>query len=320
MFPPLRAAYAGIVCGMGWMREAGVTTYKRCRFNPRHWCVTFAALVLLSPVVGSAEEIQGSDPASPGHWQIEQRFGYVTTFESTIPGTPAASVSQHAITGETEIGYSPTDWYEIALTSPYAYARMNNTLIMPNATNEPPGYALQSGGFTIRQTFIQSDREERTIFFGFVVRSIFSPPGTLTPDLFVENKQGIGGAQAPRFIQDANPRFAGMLTPIVGVHLPDDYELIFNANFDFAIGTAGSAFEPSIRIVKNLNDKWAVGIEHFANVGPIDHWLPLNQEMQTLYAVADTKVKGLELSFGLGYGLTAAFRGLAVKTSIGKDF
>jgi len=320
MFPPLRPAYAGIVCGMGWMRELGVSTYKRRRFTPRHWCVAFAVLVVLSPVVGSAEEIQGSDPASPGHWQIEQRFGYVTTFESTIPGTAAALASQHAITGETEIGYSPTDWYEIALTSPYAYARMNNTLTTPNATNESLGYALQSGGFTIRQTFIQSDREERTIFFGFVVRSIFSPPGTLTPDLFVANKQGIGGAQAPRFIQDANPRFAGMLTPIVGVHLPDDYEMIFNANFDFAIGSAGSAFEPSIRIVKNVNDKWAIGIEHFANVGPIDHWLPLNQQMQTLYAVADTKFKGLELSFGLGYGLTAAFRGLAVKTSIGKDF
>jgi hypothetical protein len=302
------------------MREGGVSTYKCRRFSLRHWCVTSAALVLLSPVVGSAEEIQGSDPASPGHWQIEQRFGYVTTFESTIPGTPAALASQHAITGETEIGYSPTDWYEIALTSPYAYARMNNTLMMPNATNESLGYGLQSGGFTVRQTFIQSDREERTIFFGFVVRSIFSPPGTLTPDLFVANKQGIGGAQAPQFIQNANPHFAGMLTPIVGVHLPDDYEMIFNANFDFAIGAAGSAFEPSIRIVKNLNDKWAIGIEHFANVGPIDHWLPLNQQMQTLYAVADTKLKGLELSFGLGYGLTAAFRGLALKTSIGKDF
>ena len=111
-----------------------------------------------------------------------------------------------------------------------------------------------------------------------------------------------------------------MLTPIVGVHLPDDYEMIFNANFDFALGSAGSAFEPSIRIVKNVNDKLALGIEHFSNVGPIDHWLPLNQQMQTLYAVADTKFRGLEWSFGLGYGLTAAFRGLAAKASVGKDF
>ena len=42
--------------------------------------------------------------------------------------------------------------------------------------------------------------------------------------------------------------------------------------------------------------------------------------MQTLYAVADTKFKGFELSFGIGYGLTNASRGLAVKTRIGRDF
>jgi hypothetical protein len=40
---------------------------------------------------------------------------------------------------------------------------MNNTLILPSATNESPGYTLQSEGFTIRQTFIHSDREERTM-------------------------------------------------------------------------------------------------------------------------------------------------------------
>ena len=42
--------------------------------------------------------------------------------------------------------------------------------------------------------------------------------------------------------------------------------------------------------------------------------------MQTLYAVADTKFKGFELSFGIGYGLTNASRGIAFKTSIGRDF
>jgi hypothetical protein len=305
---------------MGLMYETEFFAHGRGFVCPRCWGTALAALVLLWSVASSAEEIQGSDPAAPGHWQIEQRFGYVTTFESTVPGTPAALVSNHAVTGETEIGYSPADWYEIALTSPYAYARMNNTMMMPGAISSPGDYALQSGGFTIRQTFIQSDREERTVFFGVVVRAIFSPPGSLTPDLFVANKQRLGGAQAPSFVQEADPRFAGMLTPIVGVHLPDDFEMIFNGNLDFAIGTAGSAFEPSIRIVKHLNDKLAIGIEYFANVGPIDHWLPINQQMQTPYAVADTKFMGLEWSFGLGYGLTAAFRGLAFKTSVGKDF
>jgi hypothetical protein len=42
--------------------------------------------------------------------------------------------------------------------------------------------------------------------------------------------------------------------------------------------------------------------------------------MQTLYAVAETKFKGFELGFGIGYGLTNASRGLAAKMSVGRDF
>ncbi|MDU6375633.1 MAG: hypothetical protein E6575_16335 [Bradyrhizobium sp.] len=230
-----------------------------------------AAALLLSPFGASAEEIQGNDPASPGHFQIEQRFGYVTTFNPQQQNG-GQRVPQRAITGETEIGYSPTEWYEIALTSPYAFARANVPMTLGNVMdNGVPGYSFQSGGVTIRQTFIQGDRLERTVFLGLVSRTILAPQGGLTPDLWVANKAGAGQPGAPRF-------------------------------------------------VKRLNDRWTVGIEHFSNLGPIGHILPWNQQMQTLYAVADTKFKGFEFSFGVGYGLTNASRGLAVKTSIGKDF
>lgn len=278
------------------------------------------AAILALPLVASAEEIQGNDPASPGHFQVEQRFGYVTTFNPQ-PQTSGRRVTQHAATGETEVGYSPTEWYEIALTSPYAFARTNVPMSMgPVMDNGIPGYSFQSGGVTIRQTFIQGDRLERTVFVGLVSRTILAPQGGLTPDLFVANKAAAGNPQAPRFVQEANPRVAQMFTPIIGVNLPNDYQLIVNANMTFGIDGAGSAFEPSVRFVKRISDRWTVGIEHFSNLGPFGYVLPWNQQMQTLYAVADTKFKGLELSFGIGYGLTNASRGLAIKTSIGKDF
>jgi hypothetical protein len=183
-------------------------------------------------------------------------------------------------------------------------------------TNGVPGYDLQSGGVTIRQTFIQGDRLERTVFVGLVSRTILAPQGGLTPDLFVANKMATG----PRFVQEANPRVSQMITPIIGVILPNDFQFIFNANMTVGIDGAGSAFEPSFRLVKRVSNNWTVGVEHFANLGPIGYILPWNQEMQTLYAVAETKFKGLEMSFGVGYGLTNASRGLAVKTSFGKDF
>jgi len=277
-----------------------------------------AVAILLWPLALSAEEIQGTDPASPGHFQVEQRFGYVTTFNPQ-PMT-GRGFTQHALTGETEIGYSPTEWYEFALTSPYAFARTNVPMTLGPMDNGVPGYSLQSGGVTIRQTFIQGDRLERTVFVGLVSRTILAPQGGLTPDLFVANKAAAGNPAAPRFVQEANPRVAQMFTPIIGINLPNDYQLIFNANMTFGVDGAGSAFEPSVRFVKRINDNWTVGIEHFANLGPLGYILPWNQQMQTLYAVADTKLKGFELSFGVGYGLTNASRGLAVKTSVGRDF
>ncbi|CCD87154.1 conserved protein of unknown function [Bradyrhizobium sp. ORS 285] len=281
--------------------------------------MTVAAL-LLAPFDAAAEEIQGNDPASPGHFQIEQRFGYVTTFNPQQQNN-GRRATQRALTGETEIGYSPTEWYEIALTSPYAIARANVPMAMGNVMdNGVPGYSFQSGGVTIRQTFIQGDRLERTVFLGLVSRTILAPQGGLTPDLWVANKAGAGQPGAPRFVQEATPRVAQMFTPIIGLNLPNDYQLIFNANMTFGIDGAGSAFEPSVRFVKRLSDRWTVGIEHFSNLGPLGHILPWNQQMQTLYAVADTKFKGFEFSFGVGYGLTNASRGLAIKTSIGKDF
>jgi len=264
-----------------------------------------------------AEEIQGTDPASPGHWQVEQRFGYFSTFDPAAPGTAAASASHRALTGETEFSYSPTEWYEIALTTPYAFAR-DSTSRSEGTT--VPNYAVQSGGFTFKQTFIQVDREERTVFFGLVARAMIMPPGTMAPDFWVPNTNRIGGAKAPQFIQDSNAHFGAMFTPIVGVHLPQDFEMIFNANVSFAVGAQGSALEPSLRIVKRLSDTLDVGIEHFANLGPIGQVLPLNQQTQTLYAVADTKFKGFEFSFGVGYGLTAASKGPALKLTVGKDF
>jgi hypothetical protein len=57
------------------------------------------------------------------------------------------------------------------------------------------------------------------------------------------------------------------LSNVRGVNLPNDYQLILNANMTFAIDGAGSAFEPAIRFVKRINDRWTVGIEHFSNFG-----------------------------------------------------
>jgi hypothetical protein len=107
------------------MRSTRVTVSAHVRLQLLR-CMT-AGLVLLGPLPVIAEEIQGNDPASPGHFQIEQRFGYVTTFNPPAQQM-GPRVPQRAVTGEAEVGYSPTEWYEIALTSPYTHPQIDRPM------------------------------------------------------------------------------------------------------------------------------------------------------------------------------------------------
>jgi len=274
--------------------------------------------LLLTALLGSvrtavAEEIRGEELAAPGHFKLEQRFGY-----STTAFTPAATgqVIQHAVTGETEIAYGLTEWWDIALTTPYAFERQQNPLVM-QAPNTIPGNTLQTGGLTIRQIFLQPDREERDVYFGVMVRGGYAPPGSMNVDLFVSNPNATAGA--PQFVMDATPRYFGQISPIVGWRFGDGYQLLFNANFNFAIGSAGSAFEPNLRVVKHLTRKLAVGFEYFSNWGPIGQLVPFSQQQHRLLAITQIKAWGVEWNLGLGYGLTPASPGVVANFGLEKD-
>jgi hypothetical protein len=264
-----------------------------------------------------AEEIRGAELAPPGHYKIEQRFGYSDTFNPQMGDKPAGRASQRGGSGETEISYGLTEWWDIALTTPYAIARREIPLVRENP-GQIPGYALQTGGVTIRQIFLQADREERDIYFGALVRIGYAPPGSFNVDLFVRNREIGPGTTA--FVMDAKPRFFSQVSPIVGWRFGDGYRLLFNANFNFAVGSAGSAFEPNLQVVKSLNRRVAVGFEYFTNLGPIGRLVPWRQQQHRLLAVALTKFWGAEWGIGLGYGFTPASRGLAANFKFEKEF
>jgi hypothetical protein len=280
---------------------------------------------LLSPLAGHfspitaavAEEIRGAELAPPGHFKLEQRFGYTTTFNPRMGDTPAGQASQAAGTGETEISYGLTEWWDIAVTTPYAIARRDIPLTPVNM-DAVPGYALQTGGVTIRQIFLQPDREERDVYFGVLVRGGYAPPGSFASDLFIRVKQPILGTTT--FAMEATPRVFGQVSPIVGWRFGGDYQLLFNANFNFAVGSPGSAFEPNVRVIKHIDRKLAVGFEYFSNLGPIGRLVPWRQQQHRLFAVAKTKFWGVEWGVGLGYGFTAASRGFAANLSLEKAF
>ena len=64
--------------------------------------------------------------------------------------------------------------------------------------------------------------------------------------------------------------FTSEVRPIVGLHLhPVDF--IFNpiVDTDYSGGFGSLEFVPATRIAYNLNDKWAVAVEEYADFGPL---------------------------------------------------
>jgi hypothetical protein len=218
------------------------------------WCrvggelVTLVGLLLPTVLAGPAstavaEEIRGDDLAPPDHFKFEEHVGYTTTFDPKI-GT---SASQQALFAESELAYGLTEWWDVALTTPYSFSRRPPSMENGNiglSTN----YPLETGGVTVRQMFLQPDREERDVYYGLMVRFGDAPPGSEFSDLFVRNKSATPGL--PAFLPEATPRYFTQISPIVSWKFGDGYQLLFNSNFNIALGSAGSSWEPNFRFVK----------------------------------------------------------------------
>jgi hypothetical protein len=275
-------------------------------------------IILVTALLGPsssaiAEEIRGDDLAPPDHFKFEEHVGFTTTFDPKI-GT---SASQKAVFGESEFAYGLTEWWDVALTSPYSYSRRPPAMENGNislATN----YALETGGVTVRQMFLQPDREERDVYYGFMVRFGYAPPGAEFSDLFVRNKSAARGL--PAFLPEATPRYFSQMSPIISWKFGDGYQLLFNSNFNFALDSAGSSWEPNFRFVKEVVPKVQVGIEYFSDLGPIGTFVPWKQEQHRLLAVTRFTRWGYEFGLGLGYGLTPASNGVATSFHIEKNF
>ena len=91
------------------------------------------------------------------------------------------------------------------------------------------------------------------------------------------------------------------IRPIVGVHL-HPVDIIFNPimDTDYTGGLKNLEFVPSTRIAYNVNDKWAVAAEEYADLGPFRHFLPGNEQFHEVWAVMDRASKVLAVEAGVG--------------------
>jgi len=225
-------------------------------------------------------QVYNAEIAAVGQWTYEQHLNYAAVGQ-TQPEVPGGFTSNHSLQGTPEVAYGITNWWEGGFYLPFAV----------NGAGE-----FLSDGAKIRSLFVIPDAAKRDFFYGVNFEL---------------------GYEMPQF---SLTQWNLEIRPIIGVRNAE-WEFIVNPIVDVGFGSAGEAdFAPALRLARNLGEDRFIGLEYYSDFGKIGDFLPLRQQNQQLYAVADFKLNTVDVEFGVGYGFTPGSDGLTIKAIIGYAF
>jgi hypothetical protein len=182
--------------------------------------------------------------------------------------------------GTPELAYGVTDFYEVGLYLPFA-AREDR---------------FYPGGAKFRNLFVTPNVRPGQVYFGLNTEISWQP------------------------LRFTNSFWNLEFRPIMGIKL-GRWELTTNPIVGVGIGgKAGNAFEPANRVIYEVREDLAFGLESYSDFGPFgDFHSPKNQSHQ-LFAVTEFNIGPVGVNFGIGRGLTASSDRWAVKTIVGFSF
>jgi hypothetical protein len=245
------------------------------------------ALVLLATpaaVFAQTDEIQvyNAEIAEQGIFNLLNHTNYTPIGRKTAD-FPGGIIPNESVNGAAEWAYGVTDWFE-------------QGLYMPLYSPYSQGRGASINGFKLRELFVRPHAHEQTFFYGlnfeFGVNATYWKPR----------------------------RISSEVRPIVGLHLhPVDF--IFNPIVDtlYTGGLGGLEFVPATRLAYNFNDKWAVAIEEYADLGQLHHLESPHNQFHEIWAVMNHTGKIFSIETGVGLGLTAASDKLTFKLMVSRD-
>jgi hypothetical protein len=249
-------------------------------------CAVAAFVLLAAPIamLGQTDEIQVYDAEieDQGVFNLMVHTNFTPIGRKT-PDFPGGIIPNDSVNGAAEWAYGVTDWFE-------------QGLYLPVYSLYSQGRGASINGFKLRELFVRPHAHDQVFFYG--VNFEFS----------VNHKYW-----EPR-------RFTSEVRPILGVHLhPVDF--IFNPIVDtnYTGGPGNLEFVPATRLAYNVNGKWAVAAEEYADVGPLRHFEALNKQFHEIWAVMDHNSKNLNIETGVGFGMTAGADKLTFKLMLSRD-
>ena len=200
-----------------------------------------------------------------------------------FPNFPGGIIPNHSVNGASEWAYGIADWFEQGLYLP-VYSLYSH------------GRGTTLNAFKLRELFVRPHAAQHRLFYGvnfeFSVNASYWEPKRITSEI----------------------------RPIIGTHL-SRVDLIVNPilDTDYTGGLGGLEFVPASRIAYNWNDRWAVALEEYADLGPLRQLHSPQDQFHEVWAVVDHKGKVLSIEAGFGIGVTAGADTLTFKLMVSRD-
>ena len=199
------------------------------------------------------------------------------------PDFPGAIVSNHSFNGAWEWAYGVKPWLEQGLYMP---------VYSPYST----GRDGTIDGFKIRELFVRPHSEEHKIFWGMNFEFSFNYP-------YWESRT-----------------YTAEMRPIMGANV-GKWELIYNpiVDTDYTGGASGLEFNPSGRVVYNLNHTWDVAAEEYDGFGRFRSFDTLHNQFHEVWGAFDRNGETWNIEAGAGLGLTAGSDRWTLKLMVSRD-
>jgi len=248
--------------------------------------------VVVLSVLGTAGRASATDPFeiqvydgtvnAPGAAGVELHVNHVAEGVTLAPpALPTNRVTHFAL--EPSLGLWP--WWEVG-----AYLQ---------AALRPDG-SFDYAGAKLRSKLVTSRGGEATWRLGVNLEASLVPPA-YEPDRW--------GAEVRPIVARESENWLIAVNPILGVALARRG------------ASVGPTFEPAAMLLRHVRGIVDVGIEYYADLGPLEDWHAARDQEHYVYEVFNLlAIAGLELNAGVGEGLTAVSNRLTFKMIAGWTF
>jgi hypothetical protein len=225
-------------------------------------------------------QVYNAEIAAPGVFNLTVHNNYTPDGRATA-GYPGGIVPNHALNGVPEWAYGVADWFEAGLYLPLYSIGGNG--------------ALTYNGFKVRTLFVTPDAANQRFFYG----------------VNFEFSWNTAHWDPSRHTQE--------IRPIIGWHL-GAFDIIVNPILDNSYqGISRLDFAPATRVAYNLDKKWAIAAEEYADFGPLRAFYSPPRQQHQLFGVFDYNGTPWTIEGGVGLGLTGATDHLVLKLILSRD-